>query len=101
MTDKPATEAQFRLLLESMGDTLTPEQHKIGQVINILTEETIRFRDKLKEDTGEILTVGDTRIALDALIELMAGRPSADKLSPEQKALTQIWIDRLTLFSRK
>jgi len=101
MSEKPASEAQFRLLLESMGDSLDVQNQQTGEVVNILTQETIKFRDKLKDDTGEILTVQDTRTALDAFLEHLAGNPIPSSLSPEQKALTQIWIDRLTIFSGK
>ena len=52
---------------------------------------------KLKEETGEVITVGDTRIALEALSSYLNDQPFAATLSPEQKALLQIWIDRLTL----
>jgi len=69
-----------------------------AQVVNTLIRETVKFRDKLKAETGEILTVGDTRIALEALSEHLCGRKVPNSMTPEQKALTQIWIDRLTLF---
>ena len=69
-----------------------------SQVVNTLIRETVKFRDKLKAETGEILTVGDTRVALEALTEYLSGKKLTNGMTPEQKALTQIWIDRLTLF---
>jgi hypothetical protein len=69
-----------------------------AQIVNTLIRETVKFRDKLKTETGEILTVCDTRVALEALTEHLSGRKVANGMTPEQKALTQIWIDRLTLF---
>ena len=68
------------------------------QVTNMLIRETVKFRNKLKEEAGEILTVGDTRTALEALGRHLEGRKLPRELTPEQKALTQIWIDHLTLF---
>ena len=70
----------------------------VQQVVNTLIRETVKFRDKLKAETGEILTVDDSRVALEALTEHLGGRKIANGITPEQKALTQIWIDRLTLF---
>ena len=101
MPEKLPSEEQLRLLMESMGDSLVKEEHRMKQVVKILTDETLKFRDKLKDETGEILTVKDTRTALDALAEHLAGKPVPKSLSPEQKALTQIWIDRLTIFESK
>jgi hypothetical protein len=68
------------------------------QVVNTLIRETVKFREKLKQETGEILTVSDARLALEALTEHLRCGKAANGLTPEQKALTQIWIDRLTLF---
>ncbi|MEW5796638.1 MAG: hypothetical protein AB1772_09805 [Candidatus Zixiibacteriota bacterium] len=95
---KSPTDEQLRLLIDSMCVQLGRTGHEAVQVVNTLIRETVKFRDKLKQETGEILTVGDTRIALDALTEHLQGRKMTNGLTPEQKALTQIWIDRLTLF---
>ena len=97
---KQPTEEQLRLLIDSMCDQLGSRNNGNGssQVVNTLIRETVKFRDKLKAETGEILTVGDTRIALEALTEYLSGRKPTNGMTPEQKALTQIWIDRLTLF---
>ena len=98
---KPMTDEQLRLLVQSMENYLWHEKDDANRVVNILSEETIKFRDKLKEETGEILTVGDTRIALEALGNHLNGQPMPKNLTPEQKALTRIWIDRLTVFEKR
>jgi len=100
MVDKPKTpsEDQLRLLIDSMCGEFSGNGQDAAQVVNMLIRETVKFRDKLKEETGEILTVGDTQTALDALTEHLRGAKLPGDLTPEQKALTQIWIDRLTLF---
>jgi hypothetical protein len=94
------SEANLRLLVESMTGMMHKGE-KALEVGNMLIKETVRFRDKLKADTGEILTVGDTRTALEALEEHLDGRELPAKLTPEQRALAQIWIDRITLFGTK
>jgi hypothetical protein len=95
---KQPTEEQLRLLIDSMCSQLGDRNNGAAQVVNTLIRETVKFRDKLKVETGEILTVGDTRVALEALTEYLSGRKLTNGMTPEQKALTQIWIDRLTLF---
>ncbi len=66
----------------------------------MLITETLKFRDKLKADTGQALTVTDTRAALDALEVYLKTNKLPDDLTPEQNALAQIWIDRLTIFGK-
>lgn len=93
------SEGQLRLLVESMRDALLRENHPDPQqVVNTLINETLRFRDKLLQERGEILTVGDTRASLEALECHLNLQPAPMTLTPEQKALAQIWIDRLTIF---
>ena len=81
-----------------MSGQLVTNGQKPTQVINMLIRETVKFRNKLKEETGDILTVGDTRVALDALGTQLEGGKLPSEMTPEQRALTQIWIDRITLF---
>ena len=92
------SDEQLRLLIESMENELLQQPHDAAHVVNVLAQETVKFRDKLKEETGEILTVRDTRVALEALTCHLNGQVLPEDLTPEQKALTRIWIDRLTIF---
>lgn len=96
--DTGVSAEQLRLLMESVGVALLKDRQNINRVLNLLSEETIKFRDKLKEETGTILTVGDTRNALEGLERHIEGQPQKRDLTPEQKALLRIWIDRLDVF---
>ncbi len=84
--------------MDSMGGQLVEGGVESVQIVNALIKETVKFRNKLKEETGNILTVGDTRVALEALGQHLDGEKFPQDITPEQRALTQIWIDRLTLF---
>jgi hypothetical protein len=84
--------------MESLGVDMLKDRQNARRVMNILSEETVKFRDKLKEETGTILTVGDTRAALEGLERHFEGKPLPGELTSEQKALVQIWIDRLEVF---
>lgn len=87
----------IRLLIEALGGQLQQQSNPAGTVAMLITE-TVRFRDKLKKETGTILTVQDTRIALDSLEQYLAGKKLPDTLTAEQMALVRIYIDRITLF---
>lgn len=67
-------------------------------VLMSLIRETVKFRDKLKEETGEVLTVADARAALDALETHLRGEALPRGLTSEQKILARILIDRISLF---
>jgi hypothetical protein len=58
---------RIRILLQSLAEQITGSPDDPTTTVSILLTETVRFRDKLKEETGQVLTVEDTRIALDAL----------------------------------
>jgi hypothetical protein len=90
---------ELKLLMQSLGVSVLENQTNPTGAVAVLISETVKFRDKLKDETGEILTVADTRAALDALEDYLNGRPFPKELTPEQKALAQIWIDRLTVFN--
>lgn len=93
-------EDNFRMLLDSLGGQVLDSHRDPSPTLAVLMTETIRFRDKLKADTGETLTVEDTRIALDALEHYLINETFPNDLTAEQKALAQIYVDRLTVFSR-
>ena len=82
----------FRALSQSLG------RADPAAVTEMLISETVKFRDRLKQETGRILTVADTRAALDALEAHIEGKELSSRLTSEQKSLAQRYIDRLTLF---
>ena len=88
----------IKLLLQTIGEHLFATGQNAGGTVAILITETTKFRDKLKADTGYVLTVEDTRYALDALEAHLNKLPFPSDLSDEQKSLAQIYVDRLTLF---
>lgn len=91
----------FSLLMQSLGEQMFARENDPTGVVAMLLSETLRFRDKLKNDAGIVLTVEDTRIALDALETYLSGQPLPKTLTSEQQSLAQIWIDRLTTFKSR
>ena len=94
------TNEQLKLLMKSLGLQLLDEKGHPGGTVAVLISETVKLRDKLKEETGYILTVEDTQTALGALEKLLNKEPAPETLTPEQKLLSQIWYDRLTIFNK-
>jgi hypothetical protein len=63
--------------------------------VAVLIHETVKLRDELKRTTGRILTVGDTRAALEALKEWLSGQSPAIELTADQTSLLETWQARL------
>lgn len=89
---------EYSLLMKALGEGILQGKPDAATVLRTLIKDTLAFRDKLKEETGQILTVEDTRIALGALESHLKGEKFPAGLTPEQKALAQIFIDRVVLF---
>lgn len=92
------SEGEFKLLFKSLGEQFLEQQPQQNDLLKSLMRETLKFRDKLKEETGDILSIKDTQEALAALESHINGEKFPRNLTPEQKALAQILIDRVILF---
>ncbi len=91
---------KIKFMMRVLGEQIFEKATDPSGTVAVLITETIKFRDKLKESTGEILTVEDTRVALEGLEEYIKSDVLPKSLSMEQKSLAQIWIDRLTIFQK-
>lgn len=89
------------LLFQSLGAQVMEGRLDPTGTVSILMSETLKFRDKLKSETGVVLTVDDTRKALDGLDLLLHDKELPAALTSEQRMLAQIWFDRLTLFKKR
>ena len=88
----------MKLLIRALSEQLFEKESDPTGTVAMLYSETVKFRDKLLEETGQVLTVEDTQTALDALEKYISGEELPQDLTAEQRTLAQIWIDRLTLF---
>jgi hypothetical protein len=64
------------------------------KTLNMLIAETVRLRDRLKEQ-GITLTVGETREALEAFQNNLHGVDLPSSLSDIQRELIALWYRRL------
>ena len=69
-------------------------------MVQILIEETLVYRDMLRGDTGETLTVGDTRAALDALEDHLRDQIPSIELTKIQQVLFERWKKALAGLQR-
>ena len=90
---------KIHLLMKSLGEQIVSDGN-VGEVLSALVKETLRFRDKLREERGVVLTVSDTSVALESFEKYLKGEEWAEGLTSEQAALLQIWIDRITIFEK-
>lgn len=95
---------EYKLLLDSMstqvfGEQSEAELEKQPEILRKLMKETVKFRDKLKEEANYVVTVEDTRKALEALELHLQNEKFPKDLTPEQKALAQIMIDTVILYN--
>ena len=59
----------------------------------MLVEKTTYFRNKIKEETGIVLSVADTRAALEAFEDWLNSRPIPDGLTELQKELLKLFVE--------
>jgi hypothetical protein len=88
----------FKLLIESLAEGMGVADEGSRKVVRKLMEETLKFRDKLLEDSDQTLTVKDVRICLDALEQWLSGDDPPDTLSEVQKSLTKMMADTVASF---
>lgn len=81
----------FKMVLEQNKNTSV-------ETIDILTkliDYTIKFRDELKAKTGEILTVGETRQAVDIYLEAVETEHLRTDLEPRIDLLVKYWLTKI------
>ena len=84
-------------LFASLDNELVETNSSELELLKILMKTTLSFRDKLKE-SGVILTVDDTQLALNALNTHINNQKFPDGLSDIQKQLSKLLIDNFILF---
>lgn len=84
------------LINEVISQLDVPPEDSI-RVFETLVRVTLAYRDVLKSESGITLTVGDTREALNLLLEFVNYQTLSR--TPNQRAmqLVRLWIDELNL----
>lgn len=95
------SDEDLRLLFQSLGTQVLEKENDISGTLSALMSETVRFRKKLKEDMGTVLSIDDTRMALEGLESHLKEEKLSDEMTSEQKTLAMILYDRITIFRNK
>ena len=93
-------EEELRTLLQLLRSVTGDHTSNPTGALAVLISETIKLRDRLKQESGITLTVSDTRVALDALESSLKGQAVPDDMTTEQKLLVETWRYQLTRFGR-
>lgn len=94
----PMNDEKLKMILKVFGSQLADDEAGVTEVVHLLMDATVKFRDKLKGEAGITLSVEDTQTALDGFEVALSGEPLPSDLTSEQQALAQIFLDRMTLF---
>jgi hypothetical protein len=81
----------LKTVLENNKD-ISPEAIDIFKK---LIDYTIKYRDELKAKTGEILTVGETRQAVDIYLEAVETERLRSGLDPKIDRLVKYWLTEI------
>ena len=64
-------------------------------ILKKLIDYTIKYRDELKAETGEILTVGITKQAIDIYLEAVQTERLRGDLDPKIDRLVKYWLTKI------
>ncbi len=81
----------FKTVLEN-NQNISPE---VIDILKKLIDYTIKYRDELKADTGEILTVGDTKQAINIYLEAVQTERLQGNPDPKIDRLVKYWLTEI------
>ena len=81
----------FEDILKNEGYVSTDSLDVLKKLINL----TLRYRDKLKAETGEILTVGETRQAIDIYLKAIKQGQISTNLDDKIEFLVKLWFKEI------
>lgn len=83
---------------EYFNSVLESNKNASAETIDILRkliDYTIKFRDETMAKTGEILTVGETRQAVDIYLEAVETERLRTDLEPKIEQLVKYWLSKI------
>ena len=91
-----ANNEKDQINLKNYFDALLEKNKNIDNealaVLRKLIDLTLSFRDKLKAETGQVITVGETRQAIDIYMEAMQTEILPGDLPPRIDSLVKYWL---------
>ncbi|MFC1592106.1 hypothetical protein ACFL43_06245 [Thermodesulfobacteriota bacterium] len=88
-------DAQITSLLMRVADHVGRLPGDSREVFATLIATTLSYRDRIKEQQGVVVTIGDVRAALDQLTEALQTRRLPRSDNRLQSGLVKLWLDAL------
>ena len=87
----------IKLLFERIAEHFDDADENMKAMFSMLVRITLKYRDMLMHSSGAPLSVGETREALDAFMEVMKTHRIPDRLDKRIHDLVILWLEELKL----
>jgi hypothetical protein len=89
-------EKDIRALFERISEHFDGEQDEgVREFFGMLVRTTLRYRDALAHSSGEPLSVGETRAALDVFMGAITTHSMPEGLEKRVHDLVMMWLEEL------
>lgn len=86
---------EVETLFQAVGGTMPNAAPEVRQVFSLLVSSTLRYRDRMKEQAGIIVTVEDVRVTLDSLVQVLHTRIVPHQNHAIRANLLTLWLEEL------
>ena len=88
-------EADIRALFEKVSEHFVAADEGTRGMFKMLVATALKYRDTLAQTTGHVLTVAETRAALDAFMQTLKDRRIPEDLDKRVHTLVILWLEEL------
>jgi len=88
-------EGDIKALFDKMADRVEDAGDDSREFFSMLVRTALRYRDTLMHSSGEALTVGETRTALDVFMEAMRSHEMPEGLDRRVHDLVMLWLEEV------
>ncbi len=88
-------EGDIKALFDKMAEHFEGAGDDSREFFSMLVRKALRYRDTLMHSSGEVLTVGETRVALDVFMEVLKSHEMPEGLDKRVHDLVMLWLEEL------
>ena len=88
-------EHDIKALFDRIADHFGEEGEESREFFSMLVRTALKYRDMLVHSSGEALTVGETRAALDVFMEVLKTHKVPEGLDKRVHDLVVLWLQEL------
>lgn len=78
-----------------MVEKIGPVDDGTHAMFRLLVETALAYRDRLREEKGDGLTVGETQAALDGFMDVLQTHRVPDALTGHTRELVVLWLEEI------